>query len=226
METKNLKGNGRIRVARTEIEAPYGNGIVTSVLPLIGPGRYQDVMTQISQDGLLRPTTGQTLALVNLALQNPDEDHCRNILERLRNNDFWSSTEILWGSEDAIVYDNVDGKMPTDRASLIQRRKDGDKSVRVVQYGFQTGIQSVSDLVKNPYVIAQAPEVPEEVIAFIAQKVSKKRPSVCSFKPQSRDLQTYSALDLYWNGGRLSLNGSYIDCYNTGYAFEVVPDKK
>ena len=221
METISLNGNGRIRVARTEIEVPHAGGVITQVLPLVGPGNYQNVMGMISQEGLLRPTTGQTFSLVHLALQNPDEEHCKTILSRLKNQYLWTSTENLWGKEDVIVYDNIDGNMPSDRKSLITRMKDGDKSVRVVPYGFQTGSQSVSDLVKNPYITAQVGDLPSEVVAEVAKKVSKVQPYVYALGPQTNDTKRYTAGVSGWNDSRLIVIGYCVVNDDNGYASGV-----
>jgi hypothetical protein len=221
-KTIQLNGNGRIRTGRragrTEIDVPHADRIITSVLPLVGPGKYQAVMGAISQEGLLRPTSSQTLSLVNLALQNPDEEHCKTILLRLRDYYFWTSTQNLWGKEDVIVYDNVDGEMPSDRESLIKRNKDGDKAVRAVPYGFMIGRQSILDFVKNPYVKAHFQDVPEEVVAEIAKKVSRKLPYVWALGPQGKDVKRYTALDSSWFGDGLNLVGNCGDVLEDGYA--------
>jgi hypothetical protein len=228
-KTIQLNGNGRIRTGRragrTEIDVPHADRIITSVLPLVGPGKYQAVMGAISQEGLLRPTSSQTLSLVNLALQNPDEEHCKTILLRLRDYYFWTSTQNLWGNEDVIVYDNVDGKMPSDRASLIKRMKDGDKAVRAVPYGFMTGSQSVLDFVKNPYVKAHARDVPEDVVAKVAEKISRELPYVWALGPQGKDVKRYTALCSIWYDGRLYLDGYFDDVNEDGFASGVLKNE-
>ncbi len=221
METISLKGNGRIKVVRTEIEVPHAGGIITHVLPLFDPGNYQKVMGNISQEGLLRPTTGQTLSLVALALQNLDEKHCKTILSKLTNQYLWTSTENLYGEKDVIVYDNVNGQMPSDRASLVKRMKDGDETVRAVPYGFQTGSQSVSDLIKNPYIIAQVGNLPLEVVAEIAKKVSEAQSYVYALGSQNRDVKKYTAVYSDWDGDGLSVLGDFGDGHDYGFASGV-----
>lgn len=208
MITKELNG-GRIRIARTEMDYKHGNGSLTSAYPLEGPGTYQKVMGAISKGKLIRPTTAQTFSLIDFALSNPDDEQCKDIVSKVKSNWLWTATENLWGKEDVIIYDNVDGDMPSDRASLIKRMKDGDKAVRVVPYGFKTGSQSVSDLVVNPYIIGQVGDknFAEDIVARVAEKISKLNPYIYALDPQSRDLKRYTAVSSGWFDGRLGVDG-------------------
>ena len=223
MITKELNG-GRIRIARTEMDYKHGNGSLTSAYPLEGPGTHQGVMGAITEGELLRPTTAQTFSLIDFALSNPDDEQCKDIVSRVRKQWLWTATENLWGNEDVILYDNVDGKMPSDRASLIKRMKDGDKSVRVAKYGFKTEGQSVSDLVANPYIIAQVgdKDFAEDVVARVAKKISKRNPYVYALSPQNRDLKRYTAVNSDWVGDGLYVVGDYHDAYDNGYASGVL----
>ena len=146
MITKELNG-GRIRIARTEMDYKHKDESLTSAYPLEGPGTYQKVMSKISEGKLLRPTTAQTFSLIDFVLNNLDDEQCKDIVSKVKNNRLWTSTENLWGKEEVILYDNVDGNMPSDRESLLKRMRDGDTAVRVVPYGFKTGRQSVSELI-------------------------------------------------------------------------------
>lgn len=206
MITKELNG-GRIR---TEMDYKHGNGMLTSAYPLEGPGTFKRVMGAITKGKLLRPTTAQTFSLVDFALSNPDDEQCTDIISIVKNQWVWTSTENLWGNEDVILYDNVYGNMPSDRASLIKRMRDGDKSVKVIKYGFNTGRQSVSDLVANPYIIGQVgdKEFAEDVVARVAQKISRLNPVVYALEPQTRDVHRYTAVVSGWLGGRLVVGGS------------------
>ena len=224
MATKELNGNGKIVVARTEIYAPHLGEVLAFSLPMEGPDYFKNVMSAIDQDKGLRPTTGQTFSLVDLALKNPDEEHCKDILSKFRNRYFWTATENLWGEKDVIVYDNVDGKMPTNRKDLIKMHKDGNPAVRVVSYGFQTGSQLVSDFVKNPYVLAQVDgdkAFAEDVVARVAEKISKHKPYVGALNPTTEDVKRYTALYSYWDDDRLDLVGDGDDYYGNGCASRV-----
>lgn len=241
MITKELNG-GRIRIGRTEMDYKHGNEILTSAYPLEGPGTPQRVMGAIDKAGLLRPTTAQIFSLMDFALSNPDEEQCEYIISRAKNQWLWTATENLWGKEDVILYDNVDGNMPSDRASLIKRMKDGDKAVRVVKYGFKTGRQSVSDLVANPYIIGQVgdKDFVEDVVARVAKNISKRDPCVYAFyvlnHPTSKDTHSYTALDLDW-ANWAGIHGLEVDgeCYDDsdigdapgdGYAPGILPKKR
>jgi hypothetical protein len=164
---------------------PEGNGILvphlgktlTFILPFIDDlstrEKGSSVMETIDEKDLLRPTTAQTLSLLNLVLQNPDEEHCKNIIQKLRNYFLWTSTENLYTSKGIIIYDNVDGKMPSDRDGLLKLLEEGNKAVKLVPYGFKRSSQPLSEFVKNPYVIAQAGDLPEEMISNVADKINK-----------------------------------------------------
>ncbi len=222
METKELNGNGKIVVARTEIYVPHLGEVLAFSLPMTGPNYFKDIMGAIDQDKRLRPTTAQTLSLVDLALQNPDEEHCEEILSKFKKQYFWTSTENLWGKEDVIVYDNPDGTMPSDRKSLIKRHKDGDKAVRIVPYGFRTGRQSVDELLKNPYVIAQIGNKEIlDVVKRVAEGISENEPHLWALNPTQEDVKRYTALYSYWYDDRFSLNGSCGDYSRDGYASGV-----
>ncbi|MDD5133737.1 MAG: hypothetical protein PHD81_00080 [Candidatus Nanoarchaeia archaeon] len=223
-----LNGNGKIRVARIEIDVPHLKEIITFGLPFIGPNDYQTVMNKITQEKALRSTTAQTFSLVDLALQNTDEAHCKELLSKFRNNYFWTSTENLWGSENVIVYDNINGKMPSDRKKLLKRFKDGDNSVRVVPYGFKTGSQSISELVKNPYILAQVgdKDFAQDVVARVAEKISKNQPYVFALNPTTQDVKRYTALGSDCNVGGLSVAGFCRDGNGGGYASWVRSQKK
>lgn len=212
---KTLKGN--------EINVPHLEEIITFRLPLTGPDYYQNVMDKISQEGMSRPTTAQTFSLIDLALQNPEEKHCKNIIYKLRNNWLWTSTENLYTPNEIIVYDNADGNMPSDRESLLKRFKDGDKSIRVVPYEFKREFQSVSELVKNPYIIAQVgnKDFAENVVARVAERVSRNKPCVWALNPTNKDINKYSGLDSCWLSGRLYVNGYYDDDLGVGCASGV-----
>ncbi len=222
METKQLKGNGKIVSARTEIYVPHLGKVLAFSLPMASPNYFKNVMGAIDEDKKLRPTTAQTLSLVDLALQNPDEEHCKDILSKFKDNYFWASTENLWGKEDVIVYDNADGKMPSDRKSLIKRRKDGDEAVRIVPYGFKTGSQSVDELLENSYVIAQIGNKDMlDVVKRVAERISKNNPYVWALDSTREDVERYTALCSYWDGDRLVLYGDYVDYYRDGFASGV-----
>ena len=238
MKTIELEGHGKIVIdRRTEIYVPHLDEVLAFTLLMTGPNHFKKVMGAIDKDGGLRPTTAQTLSLVDLVLQNPDEEHCRYILSRFMRGYLLTSTENLFGKTDVIIYDydDVDGTMPRDRAGLVKRHKDGDKAVRIVPYGFRTGRQSTDEFLKNPWVIAQIKDKEMlEIVRKVAEKVSEirgaKTPSekesgVWALNPTKNDVETYSVLGSGWGGGRgLSLIGSF--CYNDsaykeGYASRV-----
>jgi len=224
-EITELNGNGKIVVERNEIHVIHLGKNLAFSLSMAGPENYQNVMTQISQKGLLRPTTAQTFSLVDLALQNPNEEHCKDILNKLSSDYFWTSTENLWTPKEVIVYDNVGGNMPSDRESLLKMAKKGDKSVRIA-YRFQIENQSVEKLLKNPYMLAQiGDEDMLNVVKRVAEGVGNNPPWVWALDKPSSDVKKYTTLDSGKNHYRLlNLGGDFPEDYSKGhgYAFGVV----
>lgn len=217
--TKELNGNGKI--VGTEIYVPHLGEVLAFSLPMNGPNYFKEVMAVIDKDKGLRPTTGQTISLIDVALKNQDEEYCEDILSEFRNNYFWTATENLWGKDDVIVYDNVDGKMPSDRESLIQMHKDGDKAVRIVPYGFKTGQQSIDELLKNEYVIAQVGDKDLlDSVKRVAKRVSKDKPYVWKFGSIKEDAKRYTTLYSDRDDNGLHFVGDYVG-YDNGYASQV-----
>ena len=167
-----------------------------------------------------RATTGQIFSLVDLALQNPDEKHCKNILSKFKDSCFWTSTENLLGKEDIIIYDNVNGNMPPDRDSLVKRHKNGDRAVRIVPYGFQTERQSVEEFLKNPYLIAQIGNKNMlDVVERVVKGVSKNKPYVRALNPTQEDIKKYTAMNSSWLDNGLTLVGNCEGYDDFGFAF-------
>jgi|APSaa5957512622_1039677.scaffolds.fasta_scaffold31612_2 hypothetical protein len=207
METIALKGNGQVRQGRTEIDVPYNDGKITFVQPLVGPNYHAEVMGSIDSQGLLRPTTAQTLSLVDLAMQNPDEAHCKEILERFRKNYLWTSTESLSFPEGVIVYDNVDGKMPSTSKELMKLADKNDPRARFVQRGFKTGEMRISEFLEHPYTVAQVGEDMLPVVQRVAEQLNKKYAYIYGLDEASQDTKRFTAVYVYVD--RLLLCGDY-----------------
>jgi len=173
METKQL-GNGNGKLVGNEIHVPHLGEILAFDLPIAERDYFNNAMGAIDRKKLLRPTTAQIFSLIDLAWGNLEEGTCDGIIAKMLEDSIFTSTENLWGKDNVIVYDNPNGKMPSDRKSLIKLHKNGDKRVRVVPYGFKTEIQSVSDFVKNPFVIAHCggnKDFTEDLVARIAENI-------------------------------------------------------
>jgi hypothetical protein len=210
-----------IRRGRTEIDVPCQDRYITFVYPSKGPGRYLNVMNQISVDGLLRPISAQIISLVYSAQQAEDEPEFNDILTKLKNNYLWSATENLSIPKiGIIVYDNIDGKMPQTSKELLELSEAKDPRVRLVPYGFKTGSQSISDFIKNPYVIAQFGEEQMDLVARVA-KGFKNRPWVDAILDPSRLTKKYTALDSDWGDCRLYVYGDCDDDFDDGFVFGV-----
>jgi hypothetical protein len=212
MQITDLQGNGQVRAGRTEIDVPHRGEISTFILPMQGPNYHNDVMKSIDSQKLIRPTTAQTLSLVDIAQQNPDEPHCAAILDKFRKNYLRTATENVSFPDGALVYDNVDGKMPSNRSALLELAQAGDSRVRFVESGFKTGWMSLDDALTNPYVIAQLGGVDMlPVFERIAKRINDKDAYVFGLSGTEQDTKRYTAVLGYYD--RLNLDG---DCDGNG----------
>ena len=67
METKELRGNGKIATARAEIYVPHLNKVLAFSWSMECPNHFKKVMCAIELDKRLRHTTSQTFSLIYLA---------------------------------------------------------------------------------------------------------------------------------------------------------------
>jgi hypothetical protein len=183
------------------------------------------VMSVIDKDNKLRPTTAQIFSLADIVLQNKEEEHCKDILAKFKNLHFWSATETIWGREEAIVYDNVDGKMPTNRKDLIKKYYAEDNTVRIVPYGFKVRELSVSEFIKNSYVLAQVGNKDMiDIVKRVVRGLNNNKPCVDFSKQLFFKVKRQTALS-FWGDNSFHLNGDYpINGYiddSGGYAFKV-----
>ena len=212
MEQKTLNGDGRMLVE--VVETPRGiivhhkNELLTFSYPMIGPGYFKKIMPEVDKIGK-RPTTAQTLSLVDLALQNPDDKYCQELLNRFRNQYFWTGTQSTSFNEGVIVYDNVDGKMPSSSGDLVKLHLVEDPRVRFVKKGFKSGSMPISEFLKHPYVIAQIGEDMIPIAERVAQKLHKTDAYVFGVESASKDVNQYTALYSGCSRGRLCLVGIY-----------------
>ena len=199
MGTTLLDKNRIISPIRDNSPLIYNPRTMDSIF-LEGPGSYKEVMGSVTQKGLLRMTTAQTFCLIDFALQNPNENFCRNILSKLDKYWFWTSTEKLWGRDTVIMYDNLDGKMPSDRESLIKFYQEGDARVRIAPAGFQSAKQSIDELVKNPGFIADIGDKSlMDVVVRVADKVGKDRIYIWAVESRKGETKRYTTL--HFGGG-------------------------
>jgi len=218
MEIITLKGNGQLRTGKTELDVPCLDKTLTFILPLIGPNYHENVMGEIDSQKLYRPTTAQTLSLVDLAMQNPKEKHCAEILNRFKNNYLWTATENLTFLEGVLVYDNTDGKMPQTSEELLKLYDAKDKRVRFVKPGFKTGVMPISEFLEHPYTIAQVGEDMFKTAERVAKVCHKKEAYVFGLYKANSDVKRLTAVNSGWRGSRLYLDGYFPgSCFPGGY---------
>ena len=209
MKVTNLKGKGKLRVGRTELDVPHLGKKLTFVLPLIGPNYHETAMDKIDSQGLYRPTTAQVLSLVDLALQNKEEPYCTEILKRFKEDYLWTATESLSFENGVLVYDDIKGKMPQTSKGLLGLVDKKDERARLVNPGFKTGIMPISEFLKNPYAIAQIGENMIETAERIAKAFNKKEAFLSRLDKLDSGMKRLTAVSSFSCGVRLSLGGYY-----------------
>jgi len=207
----NLKGNGQLRVGKTELDVPHLGKTLTFILPLIGPDYHKNAMAKIDSQGLYRPTTAEVLSLVDLALQNKEEPYCAEILKSYKENYLWTATESLSFPEGVIVYDNIKGKMPQTSKGLLGLIDKKDERARLVNPGFKTGYMPISEFLKNPYTIAQIGENMIETAERVAKAFNKKEAYVRGLSKSDSDAKRLTAVCSCWYDSRLGLDGDFLD---------------
>ncbi|MEK6855090.1 MAG: hypothetical protein AABX73_02605 [Nanoarchaeota archaeon] len=203
----NLKGNGQLRTGRTELDVPHLGKILTSVLPLIGPNYHANVMGEIDKQSQSRPTTAQTISLVDLALQNQDVAHCIEVVQKFKNNYLWSATEGTSFSEGYLAYDNIDGKMPSDSESLVRMFSEKDSRVRLVKPDFKIGYFPLKDFLKHPVLVAHVGEEMIPTVERVAKTLNKSGGYVYVVNNSKSDDKRLTAICSDRGGGRLGLDG-------------------
>jgi len=210
---------GTIKTGRTEIKFPHKDKTITFIYPPKGPGNYEYLMNQIDQEELLRPTTAEILSLIDIVLQNPDEKHCGDILYKLRGCHLWTSTENLYTKEGIFVYDNIDGKIFDNEEELF-KKLGKDNTIRFVSYGFKTGTQSVSDFVRNPYILAQIGEGLQEVVERVTSKLKEMSYLDIGHISGVEKAERFTVIDANWLSHGLFISGRF-NGNDRGFSFGV-----
>lgn len=169
-------------------KVPHEGGFLSFRFPAF-KGAFAQVVEQIDKAGLVRPTSAQTASLIYGVLCNPEGDFEPKIFDppmgygtklEFTGNLFLPINKGKEVHGGILVEDNPqikDGQIIMDESKLIQRLKENDSSVRFVPYGYKIGLQSIEDLRKNQYIIAQYGEEGANKLAEFASK-SKHPPFI------------------------------------------------
>jgi len=169
-----LKGHGKIIApppTRIEMQIPHKKDTLTFVYPLIKPRRYDDIEDfekSVYSKGFLIPTTAQAISLLDVAMKNPKEKHCKEILYALDVGGMLTSTQYVcvtdfeWKEcgryeQRIIYYDNPDGKIRPIKKRLIEYVKKRDKRFKCVQ-DYSNNCSFSNDIglkINNPHITAQ-----------------------------------------------------------------------
>jgi len=189
---------------------------------IIGPEDYQYVMQQISSKGLIRPTSAQTITLLDKILQNKDDPVYMDIASKFMNQAafyLWTATEhISKPNEGIFVFDNIQGEdLSIDQLTQLDS-KNG--RVRFVSYGFKTKNQSIIEFMNNPLVIAHFGEEAMPIVEKVARYL-KFEPFISALLQSEKSERRYCALLLDKTTKGLALHGAGQGTGKDGYAFGI-----
>jgi hypothetical protein len=210
------------------VEVPELHQVITFGPNLYGRGNQPNVMAQVSQAGLSRPTTTQVLCLFDFALRHPNHKHCQYILKKAGRGEFsylFTATEDLTNSEGLYVFDNIDGTMPQTSAELETLRQAKDLRIRFVPRGFKSRVMPIGDFLKHPVTQAHIEEPALPIAERVARRLHKDSAYVGALDHSDSDTLRYMALDSGWGYDRLSLKGEGSQKGN-GFAAGVVRSQK
>ena len=192
-------------------------------------GNYGDVAEKIDRAGLKRPSSSETASLVYDAFKNPKGEYESEIIRILKDSWLWEFTGNLYLPKSNKEINNgvildlspeiKDGRLVMNKSSLVKRLEEDDPNIKFVPFGYKIGIQDVSELGRNPYVLARYGEEGAQKIAEIASEY-KEKPGLWSFDSVDEEIVSQSSL------GFDCILEIDVNCRNedtTGYAFGVVP---
>jgi len=216
----------RIKENKTKLYVSHLGGEITFAHPNVGPETYVNVGTEISTQGLIRPSMAQTASLVYSAFRYRDSKYSQEIERILKNEWLWVFTGNRYVKSDNGVYieDNPkikEGKILIDnRDNLIKRLESNDNSVRFVPFGFEKGEQKLRELEKNPYVIGLAGKEGAEKLAEVAGTY-KSEPLIFVLNKDDFDSEKtkVSIMGSGWGFGKRLVFGSSHGDGRIAYAF-------
>ncbi|MBI2672474.1 hypothetical protein HYX16_06080 [Candidatus Woesearchaeota archaeon] len=199
---------------RVELEARPIDGTLTFKYPPFGPGTYHSIGNEIEQSGLRRVTMAETISIgYDILKQNSrhSEEIKERFIEILKESRFYAFTEVIGIPEIDGLYLN-DAHTKADEIDInnpdLEKILRENQKVRFVSLNdFKQGEQTLVELARHKFVIAQAGEEEAEKLAEIAS-ILKKASYVITLAKVYRPTKTVSALDSYCGfDGRLCVSG-------------------
>ncbi|MDP1695775.1 MAG: hypothetical protein Q8L29_02600 [archaeon] len=225
-----MKNKGLIaKEGRIYLDVFHEGETLTFVRFCTGPNTYVEVGEQIEAQNLRKPTFAEITSLAYAAFKNLDNKYSKKIIQTLKDGWFWGFNGILYAPNEGVYIQNlpkvVNGRVSMDKSDLVKRLEAKDHSVRFAPFGFKTGEQEARGLAKNEFVIALVGEEGADKLAEMSGNYPKK-PQVWSFDNVNNEQVSVPALDEYYLGDRLIVNG--LNCVGDrgGYAFGVFETKK
>ncbi len=192
------------------------------VFPPAGPDDYRTVMNQLTQMGLMRPTSAQIINLLDNAFGNLDNLYNKSIEIIFRNQYLWTCTECFTiPNEGVLIYDNIYGE-DLEKEGLLKRFNLNDKTIRFVKFGFKIKYQSPSEFLSNSFVIQYFTESGMPALESVVKSL-KQDAYVSALIETKEPEKRFSALLLDKERKGFALHGAGKGIGREGYAFGFIP---
>src|SRR3989344_1701 len=160
MEENNMK---------KELNVNHQGKTLTFLIPAFGPAFLQEIKETLDEEKLSKPTTAETLSLMNAIINTPNEGKRGYRDEQVLMNEdekIWTFTGVLYTPKGVYIKDNpdlefyrwgesdVESFRPIMEESELVNRLKGDNPVRFVPIGYKTGRITPRELREHPYVTA------------------------------------------------------------------------
>lgn len=212
-----------LTIRKIILESKLNGKPLRFVHPARGPGSYVNVAKEISEEGLVLPRGPETASLVGAAFDSLNNRYSKEIKQIMDRRWFWIFTRNLYIPRTGVyLYDEID---ELNESELIHRLGAGDKSVRLVPFGFKIGKQKCLEFAKNDFIVALFGEEGAEKLAKASEKY-RVNPSVSALPEgdvKERIIQTVSGLDANpYCGNRLNVCTYSNDTVPNGRAFALL----
>lgn len=227
-----------IKPSETRIIVPHLGEKIEIIHPFL-EGNYFELASEISDEE--RPSFSDATSFFNASLNEKDK-YSKDIRKKFESNWFYAFNGQLYVSDGVLFENNPEfpkGAKTADdlimdekdlKSRLGSREENGvtysdDGLVRFVPYGFKTGEQSLSDLSKNPYIIAlvEGQEQASKLAEFADSYKSKPYLSVITNPSES--IKRVVGLYSDWYGDGLHVDADSHGDSGGGFSFRVVRKK-
>jgi len=192
------------------------------IYPPKGQGDYFKVREFIFQDKLLTPTFAETISLIYAAWKNPTNEFSKEILNLLNRRLLWVYTGNLYIPNKGVYIQHnpniKSGELDMEESDLEKKMKEGDATIRFVNFGFEIKELTKEEIYNHPYIMAMAGKEGAEKLAEIRELYGQFY--LFSFRNVNKVMKTVSTIYssqekiLFMSGANLGINRG-------GYSFGI-----